>query len=62
LSIQETPFGLDQKLKIELSFATTSYYNKTFSTSPTDPKFQQPKKKGIEGKFFGLKKNLKISD
>jgi hypothetical protein len=56
LSIEDTPFSLDQKPKTELSFATTSYYNKTFSTSP-QTQVPTTKKKGIEGKFVGLKKN-----
>jgi hypothetical protein len=56
LSIEETPFGLDQRPKTELSFATTSYYNKTFYPFP-QTQVPTTKKKGIEGKFFGLKKN-----
>lgn len=56
LSIEDTPFSLDQKRKTELSFATTSYYNKTFSPSP-QTQVPTTKKRRSEGKFFGFKKN-----
>jgi hypothetical protein len=56
LSIADTPFSLDQKLKTELCFATTSYYNKTFSPS-SQTQVPTTNKRRSEGKFFGLKKN-----